>query len=284
MGLEQKICIITGATDGIGKETACQLAKLNYDIYIIARNEQKCITTIGELKSINNKNKYGYFIADFEHLDEVKNVALKIKNELPIIDVLINNAGAVFAKRELTKDGFEKTFVVNHLAPFLLTNILIENIKQAKQGRIVNVASDSHYPGKLDFDDLHYNKNYFILKAYERSKLANVLFSNYLAKELSTTNVTVNSLHPGRVKSDIGSKNTNNFFSFAWKVIDTLTGIPTADGAKTSVFLASSATLENISGKYFDKCVAKKPSSLAQNEALAEKLWNVSKQMLVAYL
>lgn len=284
MGLSNKICLITGATAGIGEETAKQLALLNFDIYIVARNKTKCLQTIEQLQAINNKNKYGYFIADFEQLPTVKKCALEIKNKLSQIDVLINNAGAVYAKRELTTEGFEKTFSVNYLAPFLLTNILLDTIKKSTQGRIVNVASDSHYYGKINFDDLHYNKNYFVLKAYERAKLANVLFSNHLSKIMEGTNVTVNSLHPGRVKSEIGSKNTGLLFTQIWKVVDLITGIPTAEGAKTSVYLASSAEVEKITGAYFDKCKSKKPSALAQDNQLAEKLWETSKQMLSIYL
>jgi retinol dehydrogenase-12 len=280
MGLKNKICVITGATAGIGKETAKQIATQNYDIYIVARNKERCIATIEELKIINNNNHYDYFIADFEQLEQVRKTALEIKNALPIIDVLVNNAGAVYSNRELTVEDFEKTFAVNHLAPFLLTNILLDNLKNSTQGRIVTVASDSHFAGKIDFDDMNLDKRYFILKAYERSKLANVLFSNHLAKILSNTKVTSNSVQPGRVNSEIGSKNTGFFYNQIWNIVDFLTGIPTADGAKTSVYLATSAEVATVSGKYFDKCKSKMPSKLAQDEKLAEQLWQKSLSML----
>jgi len=275
MGLN-KICIITGATAGIGLETAKQLSVMDFDIYIIGRNEVKCQQTITLLKVINPQNKYGYFLADFEKLKDIRIVAEKINQQLPKIDVLVNNAGTVFEKRELTEDGYEKTFAVNHLAPFLLTNLLLPTIRKSGDSRIVNVASDSHYPGKINFEDLHYNKGYFVLRAYERSKLANVLFSNHLAKLLKNENITVNSLNPGRVKSDIGHQNTGFLFSSIWKVFDILTGIPTPEGAKTSVYLASSSDVQNITGKYFNKCKEKQASKLALDEQVAQKLWDVS--------
>jgi NAD(P)-dependent dehydrogenase (short-subunit alcohol dehydrogenase family) len=278
MGLN-KICVISDATAGIGLETAKQLAIMHYDIYIIARNEDKCKQTIAILKSINSQNKYGYFLADFEFLEQVRGVAQKINEQLPQIDVLINNVGAVYARRELTKDSYEKTFAVNHLAPFLLTNLLLPSLKKSDGARIVNVASNSHYRGDIDFNDLFFSKGYFVLKAYCRSKLANVLFSNYLAELLKDTNITVNSLNPGRVKSEIGNKNTNLLFSFIWKIVDFFTGIPTPDGAKTSVYLASSDEVQNITGKYFDKCQLCQPSDLALDKKLAKKLWQKSENL-----
>jgi NAD(P)-dependent dehydrogenase (short-subunit alcohol dehydrogenase family) len=283
MGLN-KICLITGATAGIGLETAKQLAAMDFDIYIVGRNEDKCQQTVSVLQAINPKNKYGYFLADFESLRQIRAVAEVINKQLPNIDVLINNAGTVYEKRELTEDGFEKTFAVNYLAPFLLTNLLLPTIKKSAKARIVNVASNSHYTGNIHFDDLHFKKGYFVIRAYDRSKLANVLFSNHLAKLLKNENVTVNSLNPGRVKSEIGYQNTGFLFSSAWRIFDAITGIPTAEGAKTSVYLASSAEVENVTGKYFDQCKERRPSKAALNEQLAEKLWKVSEGLVGEFL
>lgn len=276
----QKTILITGATAGIGKETAKQIAHQGHLVYITGRDKAKCEQVLVELKSLNAEVAGGYYLSDFADLKSVRKMAEEINKTLPRIDVLINNAGGVFAKRELTPEGYEKTFCVNHLSPFLLTNLLLPKLLECSKARIVTVASDSHYRGNLDFEDLHFEKGYFILKAYERSKLCNVLFSNHLAKQLEGTNVSSNSLHPGHVVSDIGAKTSNPFFKWVWKTVNNLTGIPTAEGAKTSVFLATSDEVNNTNGLYFDKCRPKTPSKLAQDNALAEKLWELSLQMV----
>lgn len=275
-----KIILITGATAGIGKETAKQLAAQGHLIYITGRDKSKCEQTLQELKQINAAAAGGCFLSDFADLSSVRKMANEINSTLPQLDVLINNAGGVFAKHELTPEGYEKTFCVNHLSPFLLTNLLLPLLQKSNAARIVTVASDSHYRGSLDFNDLHFEKNYFILKAYERSKLCNVLFSNHLAKQLKGTDVISNSLHPGHVVSDIGAKTSNPFFKWVWKTVNNLTGIPTAEGAKTSVYLATAEEATSCNGLYFDKCKAKTPSKLAQDEQLAEQLWEVSKNMV----
>mgnify|MGYP003347117488 CR=1 FL=1 len=193
--------------------------------------------------------------------------------------LLAIDIGGTFTDFMLSEDELEMTISTNHFAYFLLTNLLLDLIKKSAQGRIVNVASDSHYKGKIDFETFTRKKNYFIMRAYEQSKLANVLFTNELAERLKGTNVTANSLHPGFVKTQIGNKNASWFSSLFWTIATKLGAISVEDGAKTSVYLASSTEVKNITGKYFDKCTEKKPSALALNKELGKNLWKKSEEL-----
>lgn len=283
--MEHKIAIVTGATDGIGKMTALQLAKKGYDVYVTGRNEQKCIDTVKSFQQQFPSQTFGYYLADFCQLNSVRKMAEKISVQLPKIDVLVNNAGAVFASRTLSSEGYEQTFSTNHLAPFLLTIQLLPLIKKSDAGRIVNVSSGSHYLGTMNFNDIHYNKGYFVMRAYERSKLANVHFTRILAKKLKEegSNVTVNCLHPGFVKTSIGTKGDNTFFGWVWTAMTQIGAISVEDGAKTSVYLASSPEVAQTSGLYFDKCKPKTASKLALNDTVAEKLWTLSESLTQTY-
>lgn len=276
----KKKCLITGATSGIGLAAIKKIAESDYDITFIGRSETRCKELVEELKNINPKNNYSYKLADFEDLESIRRVAYDLLAELPRLNILINNAGAVYAKRELTAEGYEKTFVTNHLSPFLLTNILLPLIENTPSARIINTASDSHYMGRLNFNDLHYSRIYFVMRAYERSKLANVLFSNHLAKLLQDKKVTVNSLHPGVVKTDIGKKNTNFVVAMFWKIFNNIAGVSVEQGADTIIYLATSPEVEGVTGKYFYKRKPKEPSKLAQDTVLAEQLWNESLRMV----
>jgi retinol dehydrogenase-12 len=171
------------------------------------------------------------------------------------------------------------TIGTNHFAYFLLTNLLLDLIKKSDYARIVNVASDSHYKGKIDFVSFTKDQGYFITKAYAQSKLANVLFTAELAERLKGSQVTVNSLHPGFVKTDIGNKDTQWYASLFWTVASRIAGLSVESGAKTSVYLASSDDIKGISGKYFDKCMMKEPAPLAKDQALQKDLWRISEQL-----
>ncbi|MBY0424524.1 MAG: SDR family NAD(P)-dependent oxidoreductase, partial [Cytophagales bacterium] len=195
------------------------------------------------------------------------------------IDVLLNNAGAVFPDFQLSEDGIEKTMAVNHFSYFLLTYHLLDLLQKSNSARIVNVASDSHYAGEIDFESFTQNKGYFILKAYEQTKLANVLFTYELDRRLKGTNCTVNALHPGRVKTQIGNKNQPWYLSAFWSMFTFFTGVSVEKGAKTQLFLASSHDVEGISGKYFSNSKVKVSSPLSLDTALANKLWLESERL-----
>lgn len=279
--MNNKICVITGATSGIGRQTALQMAQKGYSIQVVGRNKSKCEAVLKEIESILPNGGHQYFVGDFEKIGDVKMLANLILKNLSKIDVLINNAGCVYQAKQLSELGIEQTLHTNHLAPFLFTSRLMPLLKKGDHTRIVNVASDSHYRGKFNFDDINYDKNrYFVMTAYERSKLANVLFTNYLSNKIKDFNITANSLHPGVVKTQIGTKNTGSFFGFAWKALTGIMGISEAEGAKTSVYLASSSDIATTTGLYFDKCKSKTTSKLAQDKDLEAQLWNWSEHLL----
>lgn len=268
-----KKVLITGATSGIGYATAKELIEQGAELYFIARNK----TRAEEVKSAIGAN--AFFIADLSSQQSIRKAAAEIKSKLPVIDVLINNAGGVATDFILTEDGIERTIATNHFAYFLLTNLLLENITKSDYARIVSVSSDSHYRGKIDFDSFTNNKGYFVNTAYAQSKLANVLFTKELARRLSHTHVTANCLHPGVVDTQIGNKGTAWYAGAAWRLMTMILGVPLEEGAKTSVYLASSLEVKGVSGKYFDKCREKKPSATSENVDLQKKLWQESERL-----
>ncbi len=276
--MSKKVVLITGATAGIGLETALELARRGMAVNFIARDKNKAEETKRQLAEAGSKDSH-YFIADFSSQKSIRAAAQQIKQTLPVIDVLINNAGGVNSEFELTEDGLEKTIATNHFAYFLLTNLLLDQVKKSDYARIINVASGSHYQGKINFDSFTQNKGHFIMTAYAQSKLANVLFTNELARRLAGTHVTVNSLHPGMVVTKIGDKNTNGLAAFVWNLATKIGGIKVQKGAETSVFLATSDKVKGVSGKYFDKSREKKPSKLALDLNLQKKLWEVSEKL-----
>jgi NAD(P)-dependent dehydrogenase (short-subunit alcohol dehydrogenase family) len=277
--MKNKNVLITGSTAGIGLETAKALAKQGANVYIHGRNKEKAQKAVEEVIAASGNKNVFFFIADLSKQKEVRRLADEVKAKLDRLDVLINNAGGAFMKHELTEDGIETTFANNHLSYFLLTNLLLDLLKKSAPARIVNVASHSHYGGKIDFSDLNYTKNYRGYKAYENSKLGNVLFTLELAERLKGTGVTVNALHPGVVKTDIGAKHSNILISFGWNVLTAVTGISVAKGAETSVYLASSPEVEGESGKYYANSKHKWQSRYSQTEGLKEKLWEVSAKL-----
>ena len=206
-------------------------------------------------------------------------MAAKVKKDYTKLDVLVNNAGGVFPEFKLSEDGLEMTIATNHFAYFLLTNLLLDLLKKADSARIVNVASGSHYQGKIDFESFKRNKGYFIMKAYGQSKLANVLFTKELAERLKGSRITANCLHPGFVSTQIGNKDTSWYASLFWTLATKIGGLSVQDGAKTSVYLASSSAVNGVTGRYFDKCKVKEESALAKDSQLQKELWRVSEQL-----
>jgi len=263
MRLDGKEIVITGGTDGIGKVTARELAKLGASVTIVARNATKAQQVVKELRAAAGHERVGFVRADLASLKGVRGAAETIRGRLKRLDVLINNAGAMFGRRELTEDGIERTFALNHLAYFLMTNLLLDMLKTSAPSRIVNVSSAAHNGAKLDMDDLQGAKSYSGWRAYQASKLANIYFTYELARRLNGSKVTVNCLHPGFVASRFGSNNggvTRALFGVA----KTLFAISEANGARTSVYLASSPDVDGVTGKYFASRRAVKSSAASQ--------------------
>ncbi len=278
-----RVCLITGGTNGIGKETAIALAEMGASVVITARDERKGRAVQSEIKERSSADVDVLF-ADFASLADVRRLADEYKSRNDKLHVLINNAGAYNAQRLETQDGYEMTFAVNHLAHFLLTDLLLDLIKSSAPARIINVSSGAHTGAKVDFDDLHGERGYGGLGAYGQSKLANVLFTNELARRLEGSNVTANSLHPGVVKTGFGRNNGGVMGAF-FGVFQTL-GSPfllsPARGAETSIYLASSPVVANVSGEYFVKKEAVPSNDLSNDADAARKLWDVSEQLVSA--
>lgn len=278
----EKTVIITGGNDGIGYATTKALAAKGWNIIIVCRNEQKAKEAITNIAKETGHTSIRYVICDLNVQQSIRKAAAEIRKMTDQIDVLINNAGGTFSKFKLTEDGLEQTIALNHFAYFLLTNLLLDLIQKSDNGRIINVSSVSHYNARLDFDSFTQNKGYFIMRAYGQSKLCNVLFTFELADRLKDTNVTVNCLHPGRVKTKIGTKAAMNaIHAIVWKLLSDLTGISVEEGAKTSIYLATSPDVAKITGQYFDKCLPVKPDSRAYNNDLRLQLWEISEKFIL---
>lgn len=279
--MQNKNILITGATAGIGLETAKLLAKKGGNIYIVARTFEKAKLAVEEIKKHSGNENINYFIADLSSQKEICRLAEEVKSKLNKLDVLINNAGATFQHFQLSEDNIEMTFATNHLSYFLLTNLLLDLLKKSTPARIVIVASHSHYRGTLDFNDLNMTTNYNGLKAYERSKLGNVLFTLELAERLKGSGVTINALHPGRVKTDIGSKNSGLLYKVGWTFIKLFLSVSIEKGAETSIYLAHSEEVKDVSGKYFADKKQKWHSRYSQTQGLKEKLWEASEKLTI---
>jgi retinol dehydrogenase 14 len=274
-----KNVLITGATSGIGLEAAVELARRGARTFLVGRDPGRTEAAVAQVKSRSGSGEVSSFLCDFSSQASIRALAGEVLARLDRLDVLINNAGGVNKKRELTVDGIEKTFAVNHLGYFLLTNLLLDLIKRSAPARIVTVASIGHRRGTLDFDDLGFERGgYWIMKAYGRSKLANVLFAAELARRLAGTGVTSNSLHPGSVATNIWSGAP----TWAKPLIQILYRpffLSVEEGASFIVQLAADPTLEGVTGKYFETGKIVPPAPLAQDEALAKRLWDVSAAM-----
>lgn len=277
--MQNKNVLITGATAGIGLETAKNLSKRGANIYIVGRTAEKAKASVEEIKKYSGNPNVHYFTADLSSQQEVRRLAGEVNAKLDRLDILINNAGAVFQDLRYSVDNIELTFATNHLSYFLLTHLLLDLLKKSAPARIINVSSDSHYRGKIDFNDLNMSKGFMGLAAYERSKLGNVLFTVELAEKLKGTGITVNALHPGRVKTDIGSKNTGLLYKLGWNFFKAFSSISIEKGAATSIYMAHSEEVRDVSGKYFSECKPKDYSRYGQTPGLKEKLWDVSLQL-----
>jgi len=279
--MQGKVVLITGATNGIGKAAALELAKMGATMVIVGRNAAKTEGVVTEIRQQSRNSSIESIVADLSSMAEVRRVADEFKERHDRLHVLINNAGAMFTRRYETVDGCEMTFALNHLAYFLLTNLLLDTLKASAPSRIVNVSSDAHKGMKLNFDDLQNRRAYrmFGNQAYGQSKLANILFTYELARRLQGTGVTANVLHPGFVATGFGHNN-GGIVSLMLSVMHRVIALTPEQGAETIIYLASSPEVEGVSGKYYDKGRAISSSPQSYDEAAARRLWQVSEQMV----
>ena len=276
--MRDKTVVITGATNGIGLEAAVALARDGARVVMVGRNPEKTAAAVADVRKRSGSDAVESLLCDFSSQESIRKLAVDLRARCARIDVLVNNAGTVHARRTLTAERIESTFAVNHLGYFLLTNLLTELLVKSAPARVVNVASVAHYRGTLDFDDLGFERGYQVMKAYARSKLANVLFTRELARRLSGTGVTVNALHPGTVATGIWSA------APGWLrpvlAIAKMFMVSPQEGARRIVYLASSPEVAATTGSYFEDDRAKKPARLAEDDALAARLWSESARLV----
>ncbi|WP_075836914.1 SDR family oxidoreductase, partial [Deinococcus marmoris] len=277
--------LVTGATNGIGKVTALELARQGYRVLLTSRDTAKGQQVLDEIRVQTGNDALEVYVGDLSSMADVRRIALAVLAEHPTLDVLVNNAGGLIDERRETVDGFEYTFAFNHLAYFLLTNLLLPGLKAAAQergeARVVSVSSTANNNGRMRWDDLQYTSGYSTWPAYGQSKLMNVLFSNALARRLAGTGVTSNSLHPGLIASGFGSTATG-----LSKILLTVLKpfmLTVQQGAQNSLYVATSPQIKGISGQYFVKQKPGKPNALAADEGAQERLWKLSEELVEAW-
>lgn len=270
--MKGKRIVITGATKGIGRATALELAKMGAQLTLVVRDGARGREVANEIGGDAE-----VVVGDLSSTAEVERIGDEIAAKHDRVDVLINNAGALLMKRETTKEGHEATFATNHLAYFILTNKLLPALKNAPAARVVNVSSEAHRRGSIRFDDLMGEKDWSGWFAYSASKLANILFTAELARRLEGTKVVTNALHPGVVASGF-ARNNKGLVGLFWGLMGPFL-LSNEKGARTTIFLASDSSVERVTGRYFDKCKERKPSREARDADVARRLWEVSEEL-----
>ena len=275
--MEGKTCLVTGATSGIGKAAARELARLGATVVVAGRNPEKCAATVQDIRRQTGNPSVDFLLADLSSQQQVRRLAEEFKGRYPRLEVLVNNAGAIMLSRRQSVDGIEMTFALNHLSYFLLTGLLLDSLIDSSPSRVVNVSSIAHQKATIDFEDLQGTQRYRGMRAYGRSKLANLLFTFELARRLEGTGVTANAVHPGLVATGLL---TNN--GLAGRLINLglrVAGKGVAAGAETVVYLAASPGVAGVTGQYF---VERKPvasSQASRDAATAGRLWRISAEM-----
>jgi len=277
MLLKDKVCLVTGATSGIGLVTARELARLGATTVIVSRSPERCAAAVQNIRQETANPGVDFIAADLSSQAQVRQAANAFQGRYPRLHVLVNNVGGFFLRRKQSVDGIEMTWTLNHLSYFLLTNLLLGTIKASAPARIVNVSSGAHQGGRINFDDLQGKRWNFGWTAYSQSKLANVLFTKELARHLEGSNVTVNALHPGFVATNFARD--NGVLARLFMPLAQMGALSPEEGALTSIYLASSPEVEGVSGKYFYQRQEASPNPVSDDPETARRLWEISAQM-----
>ena len=276
-----KTVVVTGATNGIGEVTALELARMGARVIGVGRNPTKCADSAERIQRETGNPQVEYLVADLSLRAQVRQLAAKVLEKADKLDVLVNNAGAYNAQRMESAEGIEITWALNHLNYFLLTHLLLDALKPSPAGRVVNVSSDAHRRSAIRFDDVQFKTGYSGFPVYGHSKLANVMFTYELARRLEGTPVTANVLHPGFVATGFGLNN-GGLMGVAMRIMQKLGARTPQQGAKTSIYLASSSDVQGVSGKYFAAKRAVDSNRASYDRDVAERLWAISEQMTAA--
>ena len=276
--MKGKICLVTGATAGIGEATALLLAKLGATVIGVGRNPAKIENSIRMIKERSGNPDVVFLKANLSSQKDIRDLAQQFKDQYSRLDVLVNNAGATFTERQQSIDGIEMTFALNHLGYFLLTNLLLDLLEKGAPARIINVSSSLHKMGKLDFGDIPFDNGYTRSKAYQRTKLANIAFTYELARRLSNQNVTVNAMNPGLVATNVGNA-AGGFTATVKGIVDKIGGITPEEGARTIIYLASSPEVSGVSGRYFVKEKSIPSSKISYDLEFCQELWELSESL-----
>jgi NAD(P)-dependent dehydrogenase (short-subunit alcohol dehydrogenase family) len=273
-----KTVLVTGATNGIGFITARELAKMDAVVLMVARDEQKGRAKLEEIRKAVPNAKLELLLADLSSMASIRQLATNITAKYSSLDVLVNNAGAFYSDRRVSKDGFEMTFALNHIGYFLLTNLLLDTLKRGKNARIVSVSSGAHLGAKINFDDLQLEQKFSGWAAYCTSKLMNVLFTKELARRLAGTGVTANCLHPGFVNTGFAG-GSSDLMGRMLNFVKNFAAITPEKGAETMIYLSSSQEVANVTGEYFEKKKIAKVNPIALDSSIAKRLWDVSEKL-----
>jgi NAD(P)-dependent dehydrogenase (short-subunit alcohol dehydrogenase family) len=273
-----KTVLVTGGTGGIGKATATGLAALGARLGIVGRDRRRAEAAAADIAAASGNPAVDVFTADMSAQAEVRRLAAEVLHTYPRLDVLVNNVGGFWATRHVTVDGLEHTFAVNHLAPFLLTNLLLGRLKESAPARVVTVSSGAQAMGRINFDDLQGEDGYSGQRAYNQSKLANVMFTYELARRLAGTGVTATVLHPGVVRTRFGAEDPSPIYRML-PLVRPFMKSP-EKGAATSLYLASSPEVQDVTGRYFANGKPRTSSKLSYDTAAAARLWQVSERLV----
>jgi NAD(P)-dependent dehydrogenase (short-subunit alcohol dehydrogenase family) len=276
--MKGKVCVVTGATSGIGWVTAYRLSQWGAAVVLMGRDVKRGLAAVDRIQKECGNGNSEFIRVDLAAQQEIRQFVEEFKKRYDRLDILVNNAGTTLLTRRMSVDGYEMTFVVNHLSHFLLTNLLIDVLKTSAPSRVINVSSGSHRRASINFDDLHSQSGYRIMRAYGQSKLANILFTYELARQLEGTGVTANALHPGFVLTNLGRDNgwlIHRIIRLAMR----MKGISPEEGAQTILYLAASPEVEGVTGKYFYKMKPVKSSPKSYDPEASRRLWEISEKL-----